>query len=131
MGNNLNFIPGEKLIDTLRNLAATHDLRRRAEEGCRQWLTTWAAEEGGLDGLSIDEIEVHFEKCYLAFEHGVLSYPFIETRFGLFVRDSRQIYFRDLRPVGHYRFITLLDGTVSDDYFVIDTETPHRDSFER
>lgn len=118
----MNYITGEELIDTLQNLVAAQDLRRRAEEGCRQWLISWAAEEGGLGGLSIDEIEVHFKKCSLTFEHGVLSYPFIDTQFGLFVRVPDQCYFRDLRPVGHYHFITLLDGTADDDYLIFDKD---------
>ena len=64
-----------------------------------------------------------FERCALAFDHGVLSYPFVETRLGLYVSDPFGVYFRGgLRPVGHYRLITLLDGTADDDYFVLDEQ---------
>ena len=102
-------------------LADTHDLRRQAEASCRQCLRS-SAEEGELGGLSLADVQVLFERCALVFDHGVLSYPFVETRLGLYVPDPTGVYFRGLRPIGHYRLITLLDGTAVDDYFVLDEQ---------
>jgi len=107
------------VVAAMLGLAEAQDLRRRAEAACRQWLRT-ADEEGDLGGLSPGDIQVVFERCALVFDHGVLSYPFVETRLGMYVADPSGVYFRGLRPVGHYRLITLLDGTADDDYFVLD-----------
>jgi hypothetical protein len=109
----------EGVVAALRNLAQAQGLRRRAEETCREWLRT-AAEEGDLGELALEKIELHFERCALVFDHGILSYPFVETRLGLYVPDPNGVYFRGLRPIGHYRLITGLDGVVDDDYFVLD-----------
>jgi hypothetical protein len=111
------------VVAAMLSLATTHNLRQRAEESCRTCLRI-AAEEGDLGDRSPEDIELVFERCALVFDHGVLSYPFIETRIGLYVPDPTGVYFRGLRPVGHYRLITLLDGTDDDDYFVLDEEGP-------
>ncbi len=71
-------------------------------------------------GQSIADSGVVFERCALVFDHGVLGYPFVETRLGFYVADPSGLYFRGLRPVGHYQLITLLDGTDDDNYFVLD-----------
>lgn len=71
-------------------------------------------------GLASADVQAVFERCALVFTHGILSHPFVETRFGLYVADSEAVWFRGLRPVGHYRLITRLDGTVEDDYLVLD-----------
>ena len=110
--------PGDAVAAML-GLADAHNLRRRAEESCREWLRS-SAEEGDLGELSLSDIQVVFERCALVFDHGVLVYPFVETRLGLYVPDPSGVCFRGLRPIGHYRLITLLDGTADDDYFVLD-----------
>jgi hypothetical protein len=112
-------VSGEATIAAMLALAEAHDLRRRAEENCRKWLRT-AAEEGDLGSRTVEEIRLVFERCALVFDHGVLSYPFVETRLGLYLDDPGGVRFRGLRPIGHYRLITLLDGTDDDDYFVLD-----------
>lgn len=111
-------------IAALGALANAHDLRLRAEELCQQWLRS-SAEAGDLGRRSPTDVQVVFERCALVFDHGVLSYPFVETRFGLYVPDPSGIYFCGLRSVDRYRLITRLDGTV-DDYFVLD-EQRHAD----
>ncbi|AWM35966.1 hypothetical protein C1280_02365 [Gemmata obscuriglobus] len=65
-----------------------------------------------------------FERCALVFEHGILNYPFVETRLGLYVPDPSAVYFQGRRSIGHYRLITLLDGTTDDDYFILDDPKP-------
>ena len=102
-------------------LAERHDLRQRAEASCRQWLHS-AQAEGDLDRSSLADIQLIFERCALVFDHGSLSYPFVETRLGLYVADPTEVYFRGLRPVGNYRLITRLDGTTDDDYFVLNEQ---------
>jgi len=108
-------------VAAMIRLADAHHLRRRAEASCQQWLRS-SAEEGGLGRLSPADIQVVFERCALVFDHGILSYPFVETRLGLYVDDPSGVYFRGLRPIGHYRLITMLDGTADDDYFVLDEQ---------
>ena len=106
-------------VAALLGLADAHDLRQRANASCRRWLRASAA-EGDLGVLSSADIQVVFERCSLVFDHGILGYPVLETRLGLYVVDPSGLYFRGLRPVGHYRLITLLDGTADDDYFVLE-----------
>ncbi|MEQ1934907.1 MAG: hypothetical protein ABL962_13690 [Fimbriimonadaceae bacterium] len=112
---------GEESVAALLALAESQDLRHRAEEACRVWLRSAAAEDG-LRGWTLGDIEPRFDRCMLVFDHSVLDYPFFEMRFGLYVSDPGGNRFRDLRPVGHYRLITRLDGTPDDDYFVLDID---------
>jgi hypothetical protein len=107
------------VVAAMLALARDQDLPRRAEETCWVWLRS-AFEEGSLAGLSPADVRVEFERSALIFDHGLLNYPFVETGLGLDVTDSTGAYFRDMRPIGQYRLITLLDGTVDDDYFVLD-----------
>lgn len=69
--------------------------------------------------LPVNDVQIVFERTALVFEHGILNYPFVETQFGLYVPGS-SVWFQGLRPIGHYRFITRVDGTVDDDYLVLD-----------
>lgn len=108
-------------VTAMLSLADRHDLRRRAEASCRDWLNS-AAADGDLDGVDPADIQTVFERAALVFDHGVLGYPFVETRFGLYVPDPAAGWFRGLRPVGHYRLITRIDGTVEDDYFVLNKQ---------
>jgi hypothetical protein len=112
----------EKLVADLKALAAAQNLRDRALEVYREHLREGAGD--GLGGWSAEEIEVHFHHCSLAFDHGVLSYPFVDTRLGLYVRDDTGLFFDGLRPIRYFRLITHLDGTVDDTYFVIETNKP-------
>ena len=117
----------EELVVALATLAVNQDLRRRAFDGCREWLSEDAgAGPSGLGGWSAEEIEAHFGYCSLVFDHGLLGYPFVDTRLDLYVQDGSGMYIRGLRPVGYYRLITRLDGTPDDDYFVIESSKPAR-----
>ncbi len=79
-----------------------------------------AAEPGGLSGWHESEIELHFRRCALVFDHWVNG-PFVETAFGLYARHELgwHCYPDGLLDIGSYRLITRLDGTIDDDYFVI------------
>jgi hypothetical protein len=37
----------------------------------------------------------------------------------LYLADPKDIYFRDLEPIGTYRLIAMLDGEIVDDYLVL------------
>ena len=121
----MSHISADKLVTAAADLASTQNLRDQAFEGCGMWLRD-GAESGsdGLNGWAIEEIEPHFASCSLVFDHGLLDYPFVDTRLTLHVRDASGSYHRDLRTIGYYRLITLLDGTADDDYFVIDVPKP-------
>ncbi len=125
MGNeskDMNHASAAEMVTALASLAATQNLRGRAFEGCSKWLNDAAG--GGLGGWAVGEIVPHFKSCSLVFDHGLLAYPFVETRLELCVREASGIFLRDLRPIGYYRLITLLDGTPDDDYFVIVVPKP-------
>ena len=111
-----------EMVAVLHALAASQALRARAEAGCRESIRSTLADGDDLRGWSVEEIEMHFHKTSLTFAHGILDYPYIDTRLGLYVRDLTGVHFRGLRPIGYYRLITLPDGTVDDDDFVLDTD---------
>jgi hypothetical protein len=113
---------GTGAVAAMRALADRHDLQGRAETSCRECLRT-ASADGDLDGLAAEKIRVVYERSALVFDHGVLGHPFVETRLGLYV-DASEEWHRGLRPVGHYRLITLLDGTDEDDYLIMDKPMP-------
>jgi hypothetical protein len=71
------------MVAALPALAASQDLRARAEAGCREWFRSTLADGNDLRGWSVEEIELHFDKTSLTFDHGILDYPFIDTRPGL------------------------------------------------
>ena len=80
-------------VAAMLGLADAHELRHRAEALCRQWLCS-SAEEDDLGGLLLADIQVVFERCALVFDHGILSYPFVETRLGLYIADPAGCTFR-------------------------------------
>ena len=115
-------VVSQETVAALLALAASQDLRARAEAGCRESIRSTLADGDDLRGWSVEEIEMHFQRSSLTFDHGILNYPYIDTRLGLYVRDLSGVHFLGLRPIGSYRLITLLDGTDDDDYFVLDTD---------
>ena len=117
----MNTFDPEQIVAALRALVESQRLRHEAEEGCRTSMKN-CANDGDLEGWSPDEIEIRFERCALVFDHGIWSYPFVETKLGLYVRDPAGYLHDGLFPIGHYRLITLLDGTVIDDYFVLEKD---------
>ena len=71
-----------------------------------------------LHGWDMEFIQLHVDKRSLVFNHGMLSYPYMDTQIGLYVEDPS--YHKNLKPIGHYRLITTLDGKIDDDYFVLE-----------
>jgi hypothetical protein len=110
---------GAAAVAAMLALAGRYDLRQRSEESCRESLQS-VAEDGELGSLRPADIQVVFERCALVFDHAIVGHPFIETRYGLYVPDSAGVYSRGLRPIGHYRLITRLEGTDEDDYLVLE-----------
>jgi hypothetical protein len=99
----------EDVIDRLTHLAESQDLIQRAMEG---YAACWANE--GLSDLpfTFADVRPEFRSHSLNFKGGrwVYSFPFIRTVLDLYVGEHQ---------VGDYTLITLLDGEVIDDYFVI------------
>lgn len=116
---------GADAVAAIRALADRYDLRQRAALSCHECLRS-AAADGDLGGLALEDVQAVYERSALVFDHDILGRPFLETRFGLYVADPAAGRFRGLRPVGHYRLITRLDGTDEDDYLVLDPQ-PHAD----
>lgn len=95
------------LLDRLRDHAKTHDLLLRAQEGVQKWLR----DESNLPlNWKPDEIRTEFRSHSLSFQHGLLSYPFIDTTLRLFHKDEE---------IGYYSLITTMNGKDDDDYFVL------------
>ena len=112
----------DELVAALTSLASMQNLRERAFEGCGEWLrNTQRDGQHCIDGWAVVEIEPHFASCSLVFAHERLDYPFVDTKLQLCVRDQSGSH---RQPIGYYRLITRLDGSVDDDYFVIDHPKP-------
>lgn len=113
----------EDLVTRVSSLASAMNLRERAIDGYKKWITNSHSDgQDCLDGWAEEEIELQFTSCSLVFAHDLLDYPFIDTRLQLNVRDLNGL---NSLPIGYYRLITLLDGTDDDDYFVIDSPKPN------
>lgn len=115
-------------IEVLKAWAEQQQLRERAVASCRVALASCAHDDESigelpLRGWPIDQIQLHFERHAFIFSHARLSYPYVDTRIGLYVADVSGFYLHNLRPIGHYRLIMLLSGEVGDDYLVIE-DTP-------
>ena len=120
----------EQAAESLRRLAQSQRLVERAFENCSEYLRNLAADdqEAGvepLSGFQLAEIRLEFERQALVFAHGILAYPFVETLIGLYVSAKDRTHFPDQVPIGTYRFITMPDGEVDDDYLEL-TETKER-----
>lgn len=103
-----------ELINTLRQMAETQDLKHRAEQTCRQWLAKECTEE------QRGELQLVFRRCALVFEHRILPEVFLETAFDICVVFSTNLHIAGMEKIGSYRLITDLDGRALDDYFELD-----------
>ena len=112
-----------EILDRLQNWSSESCLIELAFEGCRKSMIVCAKEDEALGlkplhGWDMESIQLHFDKQSLVFNHGILSYPHLDTQIGLYVENP--FYHKDLKPIGHYRLITTLDGKIDDDYFVLE-----------
>ncbi|VTR96258.1 unnamed protein product [Gemmata massiliana] len=107
------------IVATLSALAAAQNLRASAFKGCRTHLTSLTEDEPDyLQGWSVEEIEPHFRSYSLVLDE-LLGWTYVETQLDLHVPGA------DLGcPIGTYRLITRLDGTVTDDFLTIDMPRP-------
>lgn len=116
------------LLDVLKKLEELSEDQKLIEQTfacCKTGLANCIEEdlEIGIEplrGWKLDEIKIVFEKQALIFKHGTLSYPYIDTQLGLYVHIPESDYWDDLYQIGTYRLITHPDGTIDDDYLVID-----------
>jgi hypothetical protein len=116
------------LISSLQAWAAQHNLVEEALAACRQSLINCAAEdievdEPPLNGWPIDDLLLRFRRHALIFQHGLLSYPFVETSIAICIADTTGGYRNNERLIGSYRLILHLDGTVDDDYLELDDQS--------
>ncbi|NEO87518.1 MAG: hypothetical protein F6J87_25140 [Spirulina sp. SIO3F2] len=117
----------EQVITALKGLANQQSLKETALKFCQEGLRQCILDdvemgEPPLNGWSLDEIKLRCDHISLVFEHDILDYPYIETKINLYVDDPTDFYFKALKPIGHYRLITLLNGEIDDTYLVIDVD---------
>jgi hypothetical protein len=100
----------EDVLERLNRHAEELRLVQRAIDG---HTATWA----NMDADDLQDYPFRFEEVrtkqpqhQLVFKPGILSYPYVRTTLDLFVGEYQ---------VGYYTLVTLLDGEVDDDYFVI------------
>lgn len=99
----------EELLALLRGRAAHQSLYTQAIAGCQKWFRTEP------DEIPYPLAAIRFEEQSqtLCFQNARLSYPYITTSLRLFVGEYE---------IGEYQLVTLLDGTVDDDYLTFDPQ---------
>ncbi len=102
------FVPDDlrDIIDRLSQLAVQQDLIEAAKEGCARWFQNHAEDVP----YEINDIQMQLRSQSLTFRNASLLYPYIKTEIIMFACGE---------DIGSYERITLLDGTVDDDYFLI------------
>jgi hypothetical protein len=119
------------IIQNLEKWSQEHNLIERSLNNCLISLHDAAIEEAELfptlndsvdmiSGWKLSEIKLEFENQSLIFKHGILNYPFIITQISLYIEEPGSCYFREIKPIGTYKFIVTLDGEVNDTYLIID-----------
>lgn len=83
-----------------------------AKFGCIEWFRN----ENDIE-YSLDEIDIEFYKQNLCFNHNSIEHLFIETILYMYKKLDRNESF-DI-PIGEYKIIHKLDGTIEDDYFIL------------
>jgi|GEM_PF-4256664 len=122
------------MLMQLQTWVAQQQVHEQSLAACRTALINCAEEdrevgEIPLKGWKLEDIQLRFARHALIFEHHTLPYPFIETRIVLYIYDPASYHDNHERPIGDYRLITLLDGTIDDDYLVLD-ESPEESEDE-
>lgn len=115
----------EAVAAELWDWSSQHDLVKVAIASARVSLHNYAQEEtaaGLKPALDYEQLLLEFDKQSLVFKSGILSYVYIDTQIGLYLRDEAGVHFRGLKPVGYYRLITLPNGRVENDYLVFDPQ---------
>lgn len=115
----------EHIVAQLQVWAEQYHIVAMAHTACQQALHNSMREDEELGlvplcGWHYQDIHLQFDSQALVFSSSRLSYPYIDTRIGLYVRTDRRYYHEGKCPIGYYRLITLLDGTIEDDYLVVE-----------
>jgi hypothetical protein len=113
----------ENIVKQLQDWSEERSLIEEAYQCCRTSLENNERDDkevGHTARWKLSDIQLHFDRQSLVFQHSVFSYPFVDTQIGLYVVAESKGWFRDLQPIGRYRLITSLDGQVEDDYLIFD-----------
>jgi hypothetical protein len=97
------------VIEQLQQHAKVHRLDEIALDAIRKWIDD---DDSELKSIA-EEIEARFSSRWLCFEPEIVDYPYIDSRFDLYHQGKR---------IGYYRLISMLDGRIEDDYFVVEDE---------
>ena len=73
-------------------------------------IKSWAKEENEKNKELLKAATLKFINHKFCFKSSLVNYPYIETTFQLIVEAEN---------MGNYRLITLLDGTIENDYYEI------------
>jgi hypothetical protein len=99
----------DDILTFLHQSSEKHNLVERAKLGVRAW---WDNEEDLAEySFGYDDLRIEFKFQALAYRHAMLNYPYIDTTLALIAGD---------RDIGYFSLITGLDGSVIDDYLVLD-----------
>lgn len=110
----------EHTVSELEAWSLQHNLVAEALASAKVFVRNNEQEEiaiGLKPTIDYREIVYDFDKQSLVFKSN-LPHVYIDTQIGLYLRDTRGIYYRGLEPVGHYRLITFLDGQDEDGYLI-------------
>jgi hypothetical protein len=97
------------IVKQLTGLAVQQDLASRAMDSCANRFR----HDAGQLTFTLEDVHMQLYSHSLFFQSAHISNPFIATRLTLSIND---------KEIGYYRLITSLDGSVDDDYLVLEDE---------
>ena len=113
----------EKIIKSLKEFTHRYDLKNKAVESCKVYMTNCLKEdEEGIGGFALDELKLDFVRFDLIFDHYLYGIPFVKTRIGIYKKEEDDVYVRGHESIGYYELDTDMEGESLDDWLVIDAE---------
>jgi hypothetical protein len=111
----------------LNDFSTKHELVEKALDGCKKIIDYLIEEDqknkmDSLGGFSKDEIIIKFDHQKLLFNDCYDQSPLIIVQIGLYIKDIKDIYLRNIEPIGYYQLHVNGDGEIIDDVFTIDKE---------
>lgn len=111
----------------LDNFSTKHGLVEKAIDSCNKVIDYLIEEDqksnvASFGGFSKDEIILEFDHQKLLFSDYYEQSPLIVVQIGLYIKDLKGIYLRNLESIGYYQLHINGDAEIIDDVFVIEKE---------
>lgn len=109
----------------LDSFSTQHKLIEKANNGCKKVIDYLIEEDqknnkDRLGGFSKEEIIIEYDHQKLLFNDCYKQSPLIIVQIGLYIKDLKNIFQRNLEPIGYYQLFVDGEGNIIDDTFTID-----------